>query len=158
MVISKVYGQFSDYDGELKWDGKDLSTASVEATIQVPSIDTQNANRDRHLRSSEFFAADGFPTITFKSTKVIPLEDNKFQIVGDLTIRGVTKQVTLDGDLNGVVADNRGNTRAGFSAATTINRQDYGVSWSKTLDTGGLVAGNDVEIILEIEAVMNKDQ
>lgn len=158
MVISKISGQFVDYDGQLTWDGKDLSTAAVEATIQVPSIDTQNEMRDKHLRSSDFFAADSFPTITFKSTKVIPGKDNKFQIVGDLTIRGVTKQVALDGNLNGVVTDPRGNRRAGFSASTTINRQDYGVSWSKTLDSGGLVAGDDIDIVLEVEAVMNKDQ
>ncbi len=158
MVISKVSGQFLDYDGKLTWDGKDLSTASVEATIQTASIDTQNETRDKHLRSGDFFQADSFPTITFKSTKVIPGKDNKFQIVGDLTMRGVTKQVTLDGDLNGVVTDPWGNTRAGFSASTKVNRQDYGVSWSKTLDSGGLVAGDDVTIELEIEAVMNKDK
>lgn len=156
MVISKVSGQFDDYDGSLTWDGKDLSTASVEVTVNVASINTDNERRDNHLKSSDFFAADSFPTMTFKSKKIIPGMKNKFQIVGDLTLRGVTKEITLDAQLNGVIKDPMGNTRAGFSATGEINRQDFGVSWSHTLDSGGLVAGDDVEIDIQLEAIMSK--
>ena len=152
MVISTVHGQFTSFSGEANWDGKDLSAGSITVTADTKSISTDNQKRDDHLRSSDFFAADSFPAITFKSTKVTPAKDGKFTITGDLTIRGVTKPVTFDAEFSGVV-DAFGSQRAGFSAEATINRQDFGVSWSKALDSGGLVAGNDVKMTIEMELV-----
>lgn len=157
MVISRVSGEFEKFEGKItNFDGNDFTKAGVEVTIDAASINTENERRNGHLRSDDFLAVDSFPTITFVSTEVTQPQDGNFQIIGNLTMRGVTKQVTLDAHLNGIIEDSWGNTRAGFSATTTINRQDYGVSWSKTLDTGGLVAGNDVDISLEVEAVKQK--
>lgn len=154
-IVSKVRGQFGEFSGTINYDGKDLSKASVEVIIDPKSIDTQNERRDNHLRSSDFFAADSLPEMKFVSTKVIPGDGSKFQIVGDLTMRGVTKPVTLDAQLNGSIEGGRGMI-AGFSASTTINRQDWGVSWSRSLDKGGLVVGNDVVLNFEIEAIQQQ--
>jgi polyisoprenoid-binding protein YceI len=108
------------------------------------------------LKSADFFDVESHPEISFTSTKVVPVDENKFQITGDLTMRGVTKPVTFDAVLNGIVDDPWGNTKAGFTATTTIDRQDYGVSWSKTLDAGGLVVSNDVNITVELQLVKVK--
>jgi polyisoprenoid-binding protein YceI len=156
LAISKVKGKFKDFEGKLDFDGKAVENGSAEMTIQVASVDTENEKRDNHLRSSDFFAAEENPTITFKSKKVTAVTDGNFQIIGDMTLRGVTKEVTFDCELHGVVQGPYGYTRAGFSAETTINRQDFGVSWSKTLDAGGLVVGNDVKLSLELEFVEAK--
>lgn len=151
LVVTKVNGQFTDFDGEITYDGKDLSKGSVTFTVQAKSISTDNQRRDDHLRSADFFAVDSFPTLTFKSTKIVPGEGDNFKMTGDLTIRGITKEVTFDCTANGTIAA-FGGTRAGFSATATINRQDFKVSWSKTLDGGGLVAGDEVKLNIEIEA------
>jgi len=153
MVINRVYGHFSDYSGSVTFDGEDMSQATVNVTIQAASIDTDNEKRDEHLKSSEFFAVDQYPTITFMSENIIPGEDNTFTMVGLLTIKGITKEVTLEGEMTGVLVDPWGNTRAGFHAETTINRQDFNVSWSNALKDGSLVAGNDVKIELNMELV-----
>jgi polyisoprenoid-binding protein YceI len=156
LVISKTKGYFGDYDGSVSFDGKDLSTGSVTVTIQMASIDTDNEDRDKHLRSADFFDAENNPTMTFVSKKIVPGEDNAFTMTGDLTIKGVTKEVTLDGEFYGVLDDPWGNTKAGFSATTTINRQDFNVTWENKLQDGSLVVGNDVTINLEIELTKAK--
>ena len=153
LVVTKVMGKFDDFSGIISFDGKDFAAATVIVSINPASINTGNINRDKHLKSPDFFAADSLSQMGFKSKKVIAGKDGAFQIVGDLTMRGVTKEVTLDAVFNGTVKGMQGETRAGFSATTTINRQDWGVSWSKTLDSGGLAVGNDVNIVLEVEAV-----
>ncbi len=155
MVITKVNGEFKDYTGKIEFDGKDVGGGKAEFVIQAKSITTGNDKRDGHLRSPDFFAVDSFPTLTFKSKKVEKADSTHFKLIGDLTMRGVTKEVTFDCTFNGVV-DAFGDTRASFSANTTVNRQDYGINWSKTLDNGGLIASNDVVIHLEIEAVKAK--
>ncbi len=151
LVITTVNGKFTDFDGTINFDGENLKDASVEMTVQTASVDTDNERRDKHLKSADFFDVENFPTMTFKSTKVIPGEGNDFKLVGDLTIRGVTKEVIFDCQFYGT-AQMGNTTKAGFSATTEINRQDYGVNWSKTLDNGGLVAGNEVTIRLDVEA------
>jgi polyisoprenoid-binding protein YceI len=156
MVISNVNGKFGDFSGTINFDGKDFASATVVVSINPASINTGNDYRDKHLKSPDFFAADSLPQMGFKSKKVIAGKDGAFQIVGDLTMRGVTKEVTLDAMFNGTVKGMQGDTRAGFSATTTINRQDWGVSWSKTLDSGGLVVSNDVKIALEVEAIQKQ--
>jgi polyisoprenoid-binding protein YceI len=153
MVVSKVAGRFDDFSGSINFDGKDFAAATVDVSINPASISTANTNRDKHLKSADFFAADSLPQMGFKSKKVVAGNDGAFQIVGDLTMRGVTKEVVLDAVFNGVLKDPESGTRAGFSATTTINRQDWGISYGKVLDTGGLAVGNDVNITLEIEAM-----
>ena len=155
MVISKVNGKFDSFNGTINFDGKDFSKASVVVNIDPKTIDTDNERRDGHLKSPDFFAADSLPEMKFVSTSIKPLGENKFQMVGDVTMRGVTKPVTLDGEFRGTVAA-MGGTKAGFSAKGTINRQDWGVSWNKTLDAGGFVVSDNVDLLIEVEADLKK--
>jgi polyisoprenoid-binding protein YceI len=155
MVVTKVRGEFNDWSGSILYDEKDITRSSVDVTIQVASIDTKDAKRDEHLRSGDFFDAAKHPTIAFKSKRIEKAEDG-FVAFGDLTMRGVTKEVRIPFEFAGTIADPYGNTRLGLSARTSLNRQDYGVSWSKKLDAGGLVVGDDVEILIEVEAIKAK--
>jgi polyisoprenoid-binding protein YceI len=154
--FSKVPGQFKDFSGTIVMDPKALATSSVDVTIQAASISTDNEARDKHLRSPDFFSADSLPTLTFKSTKVASAGKDKYKVTGDFTMHGVTKSVVLDveflgmGDV-GVGGQNLG-TKAGFDATTTLHRKDFGINWNKTLDQGGLMLGEDVAVILHIEA------
>jgi polyisoprenoid-binding protein YceI len=156
MVISKTTGKFGDFDGVLNFDGENLAAGSVTVTAQMASVDTDDQKRDEHLRSADFFDVEKFPTMKFESKEVVPGEDDQFKLIGDLTIKGVTKEVTFDGVFNGVMEDPWGNTRAGFSAETTIDRQEFDITWNKTLDAGGLVVGDDVDIEVEMEFVQQK--
>ncbi len=157
LMISNVRGEFGEYDGHVMFDGKNWSDAKVEITIQVNSINTNDTKRDDHLRSGDFFEVEKYPTMTFKSTKVMPPDaDGNLKIMGDLTIKGVTHPVTLMAEFSGIVEDPWGNTRAGFAANTSINRQDYNVAFDSKLKDGKLVVGNDIKIDLEIELVKEK--
>ena len=154
--FSRVPGRFNELSGTIQFDPKNLAASSVEVTIPVSSINTENDRRDAHLKSPDFFDAANFPNLTFKSTKVVPGKDGKFQIEGDLTMRGVTKKVVLDATSLGsgpVGSGDRIETRAGWEAVTTVNRKDYGISWNKTLDQGGTLLGDDVTITLQVEAI-----
>jgi polyisoprenoid-binding protein YceI len=151
MVLAKVRGNFSDFSGTVTFDGKDISTGSVELTVQTASVDTDNEDRDKHLKSDDFFNVEKFPTMIFKSKNVAAGENGKFTLTGDLTIRETTKEVTFDCEFFGVVNDPWGNTRAGFSASTTINRQEFGLKFNALLETGGLVVANDIDITLDLE-------
>lgn len=155
MVISKVRGTFADFSGTVEFDGKNFDKASVQATVQIASVDTDNEKRDGHLRTSDFFDAEKFPTMSFQSTKIVPGKDGEFKMIGNLTIKDVTKEVTFDCEFAGVV-DAGENTRAGFSAETTINRQDFNVAWENKLQDGSLIVGNDVDITIEVEAIKAK--
>jgi polyisoprenoid-binding protein YceI len=154
--FSKVPGQFKDFSGTIVMDPNAPAASSVEVTIQAASISTDNDARDKHLRSPDFFAADSFPTLTFKSTKVAPTGKDKVQVTGDLTMRGVTKSVVLDVEFLGMgevgVGGQSWGTKAGFEATTTVNRHDFGINWNKTLDAGGVMIGENVAISLHIEA------
>jgi polyisoprenoid-binding protein YceI len=153
-IFTKVPGRFSKVEGRILLDEKNLANSSVEATIPAGSVFTDNEKRDNHLKSQDFFWVEKHPNITFKSKKIVPGEGDAFQIVGDLTIRGVTKEVTLDAAKLGVVdAGPMMGTRAGFEATTTINRKDFGIVWNMNLDKGGVVLGDEVEIALNVEAV-----
>jgi len=150
MVISEVTGSFKDFVITLKSAKDDFSDAEVQSTIKVGSLSTDNAMRDGHLKSDDFFNAEKFPEINFKSTSFENLGDNKYKITGDLTIRDVTKNVTFNAILNGTLKTARGVLSA-WKATTTINRFDYNLKWSKALETGGLVVGQDVIITLNLE-------
>ncbi len=150
LVISNTKGQFKEFTGVIILDEKDISKSSVNVTIKTASISTDNERRDNHLKSADFLEVEKHPEITFKSKSVMKTDDG-YKMVGDLTIRGVTKEVTIPFALVGPVEAM--GTRIGLEASLTINRHDYGVSWSKTLDNGGLVVSNEIKITLEIEAV-----
>ena len=156
LTISTVPGKFGKMAGTIQWDEADITKSSVEATIDATTISTDNPNRDKHLKSPDFFDVEKFPTITFKSTK-IEKAGSGLKVSGDLTMHGVTKPVVLavDGPV-APIKDPWGNTKSGLSATTKINRQDWGVSWSQTLDTGGLVVANDVTISLDLEILKAK--
>jgi polyisoprenoid-binding protein YceI len=156
MVISKVKGTFTDVAGTIIYAPEDLSQASVDVTIKVASIDTSNADRDAHLRGEDFFHADEFPHVTFTSARIEPRGD-AYLAHGHLTIRGVRREVVLPFRVTGVIQDPWGQTRMGVEVEPiTIDRTDFGVSWSKSLDSGGLVVGNEVRIEVSVEAVKAK--
>jgi polyisoprenoid-binding protein YceI len=152
MVISKVNGKFNDFTSTITFDGKDVSTGIAKLTVKTASIDTGNEQRDTHLKSPDFFDAEKYPDMSFKSTKVIKGEGQKFQLIGTLTMRGVTKEVTFNCEFTGTV-DVQNTMKAGFSATTRINRQDFNISWSKSIDNGGLIVSNDVDITLNLEFI-----
>ncbi len=155
-IFTKVQGRFNEMEGTIVLDDKDLAKSSVDVTIKTASIFTNNEKRDNHLRSADFFDAEKNPTLTFKSSKVIPGADKKFKVEGALTMRGVTKPVTLDveylGGGNWGMGGQVFGQKAGWVATTRVNRQDWGISWNKTLDQGGTLLGDDVDITLNIEA------
>ena len=160
--FSKVPGQFKDFSGTIVMDPNAPAASSVEVTIQAASISTGNDGRDKHLRSPDFFAADSFPTLTFKSTKVDSAGKDRVKVTGDLTMHGVTKSVVLDVEFLGMgevgVGGKIWGTKAGFDATTTLHRHDFGINWNKTLDAGGVMIGEDVAISLHVEANLKPPQ
>jgi polyisoprenoid-binding protein YceI len=152
LMVSKVRGRFTSFSGTISVPD-DPFASTVEATIDVASIDTHDAGRDEHLRSGDFLEIDTYPTITFRSTGVRGDSPDDLVLVGDLTIRGVTRSVDLALEFNGVAADPWGGTRAGFSATTEVSRKDFGMEWNVALETGGFVVGDKVKIELEVEAI-----
>ena len=153
LAISSVPGKFVDVKGSFSFDPAKIESSKAEAQIAVDSIDTNEAKRDDHLKSPDFLDSTKFPSITFKSNKVEKISNSEFNAVGDLTIHGVTKPVTLKVTYGGAAKDPWGNERAAFLATTRINRKDFGLTWNKVLETGGLLVGEDVEISLEVEGV-----
>lgn len=151
LMVSNVKGQFTDYAGVIMYDEKDVTKSSIDVTIQAASINTANAKRDEHLKSAEFFDVAKFPTLTFKSNKIEKRAAGTVA-VGTLTIKGVSKEIELPFTVNGVIKDPWGNTKLGAEASTAINRQDFGITWNKSLDGGGVVVSDEVKIQLDIEA------
>ena len=153
-MISNVGGRFSDFGGAVNVDRRNPANSSVEFTIQTASIDTGTPDRDKDLRSANFFDVEKFPTITFKSVKVAPTKaKDTFDVTGDLTMHGVTKRITLPVVFNGFAKDPWGGERAGFELNTTLNRKDYGINWNKALDQGGYLLDDDVKIAINLETV-----
>ena len=155
MVISTVRGEFNDYDGVIFFDEDDITQSSVAGTIKVASINTANERRDEHLRSGDFFDAENHSEITFKSKRVVK-NGGEYAMIGDLTIRGVTREVEVPFRVTGTLVDPWGAKRVGVEAGFTINRKDYGVAWNKALDNGGLVVSEEVEIELFFEGIEKK--
>ncbi len=152
MMVSKVRGRFGDYDGTIVI-ADDVLQSSVEVTIKVASIDTREDARDNHLRSPDFFEAETHPEITFKSSKIEQVKEERFAITGLLTIKSVSQEITLDTSYEGVIADPYGGQRIGFTAKAELDRYDFGLTWGAALETGGLVVGRNVILEFEIEAV-----
>lgn len=152
LMITTVKGRITDVEGTIVMDEKNPRNSSVEATLKAVSIDTRTEQRDQHLRSADFLNAELFPEIRFRSTKIEGDKDS-FKLTGDLTIRDVTRPITLDIRFEGQQADPWGGERIGFSGSGKIDRRDFGLTWNQALETGGVVVGNDVKINLEVEAV-----
>jgi polyisoprenoid-binding protein YceI len=150
-TVSRVEGRFKDFDGTIWIDRENPAQSRVELTIRATSIDTANDNRDGDLRSATFFDVEKFPTITFKSTKVEAKGSDNFSVTGDFTMHGVTKSILVPVQSNGFAKMGK-TEKAGFTIAFPLNRKDYGITWNKTLDQGALLLGEDVDILIEIEA------
>jgi polyisoprenoid-binding protein YceI len=153
MMVSTVKGRFGSLEGTLHIDEANPTASSVTASIDVASIDTHEPQRDAHLRSDDFFNADQYPAITFRSTRIERVNDERWKVHGDLTIRDVTQPVTLDTEFDGQGADFEGKQRAGFTAETQLSRKEFGLKWNALLETGGAVVGDRVKVTLHIEAV-----
>jgi polyisoprenoid-binding protein YceI len=154
MMISNVKGTFEKTSGTVTVEGSDPTTAKIDATIDASSINTRVEKRDADLKSPDFLDVAKYPTITFKSTKVEAAGEGKWKVTGDLTLHGVTKPVVLDVESTGTpIKDPFGNTRAGASATTKINRKDFGVAYNKALEAGGVVVGDEVSITIDVEAI-----
>jgi polyisoprenoid-binding protein YceI len=151
-VITKVRGKFNDFSATITYDENDISKSSMTGTIKVASIDTDNEKRDNHLRSADFFDVEKFPEITFQSKRV-EKKDKNYVLLGDLTMRGVTKEVAVPFTVTEKITDPQGKTRIGFEANLQLNRQDFGIAWSKAMDNGGLVVSDTIDIEIIAEAV-----
>ncbi|ELR73042.1 YceI like family protein [Fulvivirga imtechensis AK7] len=155
--ISETEGKFNKFDGIVLSDKTDFSDAKIDFSIDVNSIDTENEQRDTHLRSSDFFDVAKYPSITFKSRSLKPVGKNKYKLTGDFTMHGVTKQIILDVLYRGTVTDPFGNIKAGFKVTGAIDRTDWGLDWNGTLAAGGLLVGNEVELDINIELTKAKE-
>jgi polyisoprenoid-binding protein YceI len=152
LVISTVRGRMGQVTGSALLDESDVTKSSVTATIDAKGVDTREVKRDEHLRGPDFLDVAAYPTITFKSKKVEPAGAGRYKVTGDLTLHGVTREVTLDVTGSPTpMKDPFGNTKLGGVATTTLNRQDFGIAWSKALDGGGLVVGDEVEVTIDVE-------
>jgi polyisoprenoid-binding protein YceI len=154
-MVTKVRGAFNEFEGSAVIDGANPANSHVEVTINAASIDTRNAQRDEHLRSNDFLAMQEHPEITFTSTGARQVDDTTFELTGDLTIRGVTKSVTIPFTFEGAAKDPFGNLRAGFEGSVAINRKDWGVTWNAALEGGGVLVSDKVTLEFEISAIKN---
>ena len=152
-LVTKVRGRFTDFEGTVQVDEDKPELSSVNFTIQATSIDTAEKDRDTHLRSGDFFEVERFPTISFRSKRVVKKSAENYDVTGDLTIRDVTKEITLPVTHLGAAKDPWGNERLGFETETTINRKDFGLKWNAALETGGFLVGDEVRASLSIQAV-----
>lgn len=152
-MVTKVRGSFNDFSGTAQINGDDPAQSSVTVNVKVDSIDTRNADRDAHLRTNDFLQIDEYPEITFTSTAIAPTGEGSFDVTGDLTIKGVTRSVTIPFDYEGTAQDPFGNTRIGLEGSTTINRKDFGIIWNAALETGGVLVSDKVVLEFEISAI-----
>jgi polyisoprenoid-binding protein YceI len=152
-MVTKVRGQFAEYEGALHLDGSDPAKSTAEVRIKVASIDTNQEQRDGHLRTGDFFDAENHPEITFRSTSAEYLGDDSYRLSGDLTIKGTSKPVSIDFIFNGTATDPYGNQRVGFEGSTVIDRTDWGLSYNAALETGGVLIGEKVTLTFDISAI-----
>jgi polyisoprenoid-binding protein YceI len=156
-MVTKVRGSFNEFEGTGTFDAEDPSRSQLSLTIKTASIDTRNADRDGHLRNNDFFAVEEHPEITFVSTAVEQLDGETFRVTGDLTIKGVTKPVTVDFEYTGTAVDPFSNVRLGLEGRTTINRKDWGVNWNAALEAGGVLVSEKVTLEFEVSAIRTGD-
>lgn len=158
MMISKVRGEFGDFSGSINFDENDPEASTVHVEIDAASIDTSVEDRDNHLRSEDFLSVEEYPTITFDSKRVKVTGDQTARLVGDLTIRGRSREVALDVKLQGIAKSPWGNYSAGFSASGSFNRKDWGLEWNQALETGGVLVGDKIEVDIEVELVKEEGE
>jgi len=156
-MITKVRGSFDELDGSGYFDAEQPTNSNLTLTIQAASIDTRNADRDGHLRSNDFFDMETYPVIEFASTSVDAAGDDRYQVTGDLTIKGVTKSITFELEVTGTAVDPFGNTRLGLEGSTVVNRKDWGINWNAALDAGGVLVSEKVTLEFEISALKADD-
>lgn len=157
MMVSTVHGSFSGLKGTVDYDTGKLTGAKVNLTIDATTVDTRNENRDKDLKSPNFFDVEKYPAITFVSKSVVPESSGKFQLIGDMTLHGVTKTVTFEVEGPAApVKDGKGNLHSGATATAKVNRKDFGLIWNRNLDGGGVMVGDDVDLIVEVELVQMK--
>ncbi|MGD9704411.1 MAG: YceI family protein [Acidimicrobiia bacterium] len=152
-MVTKVRGSFNEFDGSGYFDTENPTSSHLQLTIKADSIDTRNGDRDAHLRSNDFFDMATFPEITFASTSVEQVDAENYRVTGDLTIKGVTKPVTVDFEYAGSAVDPYGNQRIGLDGKTTVNRKDWGVNWNAALEAGGVLVGEKVTLEFEVSAI-----
>jgi polyisoprenoid-binding protein YceI len=152
MMIAKVKGSFNEFSASIEADPQDLTSATIEFTVDLNSVDTRSTDRDNHLRSADFFDVEKFPTLTFKATKVEKTDEDEYNVTGDLSLHGVTRQETFKVTYEGSGKDPWGNTKVGFNAEGKLNRSDYGLTWNAALETGGVLVGDQIKVSLEIQA------
>jgi polyisoprenoid-binding protein YceI len=153
LMISTVRGRFGRVAGTVKLDDKDLANAKIDVEVDVTSIDTRQDQRDAHLRSPDFFDADNFPTMHFAGTRIEGDINGEFKIIGNLTVRGTTRPITLEATAEGRGRDPWGNDRAGFSAKGKLNRSEFGLTWNQVLEAGGVTVGDEVKISIDVELI-----
>jgi polyisoprenoid-binding protein YceI len=156
LVISTVSGFFKSFEGTLESENDDFDNANIYFALNIDSIDTNQSQRDEHLKSPEFFDAAQFPQITFKSTAFKKTDDDEFKLTGDLTVKGITKTVTLDAEFGGSTDDFYGNTKAGFEVTGKINRKDFGLTWDGVTEAGSIVVGEDIKLLINLQLAKQK--
>ncbi|MEV7287580.1 YceI family protein [Streptomyces sp. NPDC093252] len=154
-MVTNVKGKFLDFTGTLHLDGSDPAKSTAVIDVKMESVDTGNADRDGHLKSSDFFKIDEFPTMSFRSTQAEALGDEDYRITGDLSVLGVTKPITIDLEFNGAAKDPFGNERVGFEGKTEIKRSEWGLTWNAALETGGFLVSDKIKLIFDISAIKN---
>ena len=156
-MVTKVRGSFNEFEGAGYFDVENPASSQLRLTIQAASIDTRNADRDAHLKGNDFFDMEAYPEITFASTGVEQLDAENYRVTGDLTIKGVTKPVSVDFEYTGTAVDPYNNQRIGFEGSTTVNRKDWGVSWNAALDAGGVLVSEKVTLEFDVSAIRTPD-
>jgi len=156
-MVTKVRGSFNEFEGAGYFDVENPANSQLRLTIQAASIDTRNADRDAHLKGNDFFDMEAYPEITFASTGVEQLDAENYRVTGDLTIKGVTKPVSVDFEYTGTAVDPYNNQRIGFEGSTTVNRKDWGVSWNAALDAGGVLVSEKVTLEFDVSAIRTPD-
>lgn len=151
MMFTNVSGKFENYDATIITESDDFTNASIEFSADIHSIDTRNTDRDNHLKSADFFDAENHPKMTFKASSFTKVDDENYELAGDLTMRGVTKFVKLPAEFSGLMTDPWGNTKAGINVSGKVNRKDWGLNWNSALETGGVLVGEDVKLNIELQ-------
>lgn len=156
LVVSNVIGSFGEFEGKVTTEADNFQNSIVEFSANVASINTNNPQRDAHLKSADFFDAENYPKLTFVSKKIIKKSDNTYELVGDITIRGIKKEISLDVETGGTTTDAYGNTVAGFEITGKLNRKEFGLRWDNRTETGGIIVSDEVKILINAELIKQK--